>query len=328
MKKTTLLISLLFLALPFSGVQGQPPAAQVDISCSPEEISVDVYPGTTGNSGDVICTVSNPNSEDEKIELSADFGGLEDVEFIGGNIVDVPAGGEVDVTVRINATEEIAATSINVRVDAEVIEANGVPPPYVVESSENITVNINTYDNYSLSYESPSIVVIDDDGLVGSSDDMVLIENNGNYDSKLLANITALQSDLDAEGLIVSVPQVAGVIPLDGNWNFNFIVGYNETTGEPDMSNWDVLANGSKVLYVNSTITFESEDVNSGDSYCYQCNQTVDINLEIYHIDGIHGAEDSSEEDDGEIPGFLFTTSIISVLGALVIVSHRQSRDE
>ena len=41
-----------------------------------------MYPGTTGNSGDVICTVSNPNSQDEKIELSANFEGFEDVEFV------------------------------------------------------------------------------------------------------------------------------------------------------------------------------------------------------------------------------------------------------
>ena len=36
---------------------------------------------------------------------------------------------------------------------------------------------------------------------------MVLIGNNGNYGTKLLANITALQSDLDANGLIVSLPK-------------------------------------------------------------------------------------------------------------------------
>ena len=156
---------------------------------------------------------------------------------------------------------------------------------------------------------------------------MVLIENNGNYASKLLANITALQSDLDAEGLIVSIPQTADEILLGESWNFTFIVGYNQTTGEPDMSNWEVLANGSKVLYVNSTITIESEGVNSGESYCYQCNQTVDINLEIYHIEGTFSAGDSAEGED-EIPGFLITSSIISVLGALVIVSHRQSQDE
>ena len=327
MKKITLLISILFLALPFSSVQGQVAAAQVEISCSPEETSVDVYPDTTGNSGDVICTVSNPNSEDEKIELSANFEGFEDVEFIGGNIIDIPAGDEVDVTVRITAPEEMVAGVRSVTVKAKVIEVNGVPPPNVAESSQNLLVGINSYDNYSLSYDAPTIVVIDDDGLVEGFDGMVLIENNGNYATKLLANITALQSDLDALGLIVSVPEVAGEIILGESWNFTFIVGYNQTTGEPDMSNWEVLANGSKVLYVNSTITFESEDVNSGDSYCYQCNQTVDINLEIYHIEGIYDAEDSVEGED-EIPGFLFTTSIISVLGALVIVSYRQSRDE
>ena len=327
MRKVTLLLAMFCLSMTFSGVQGQVPTAQVEISCSPEEISVDVYPGTTGNSGDVICTVSNPNSQDEKIELSANFEGFEDVEFIGGNIIDIPAGDEVDVTVRITAPEEMVAGVRSVTVKAKVIEVNGVPPSNVAESSQNLLVGINSYDNYSLSYDAPTIVVIDDDGLVEGFDGMVLIENNGNYASKLLANITALQSDLDSEGLIVSIPQTADEIILGESWNFTFIVGYNQTTGEPDMSNWEVLANGSKVLYVNSTITFESEDVNSGDSYCYQCNQTVDINLEIYHIEGIYGAEDSAEGED-EIPGFLFTTSIISVLGALVIVSYRQSRDE
>ena len=327
MRKVTLLLAMICLSVTFSSVQGQAPTPQVEISCSPEEISVDVYPGTTGNSGDVICTVSNPTSQDEKIELSAEFGGLEDVEFIGGNIIDIPAGDEVDVTVRITAPEEMVAGSRSVVVDAKVIEANGVPPPNHAQSSQNLLVNINSYDNYSLSYEAPTIVVIDDDGLVEGFDDIILIENNGNYASKLLANITTLQSDLDAVGLIVSVPEVAGEIILGESWNFNFIVGYNETTGEPDMSNWEVLANGSKVLYVNSTITFESEDVNSGDSHCYQCNQTIDINLEIYHIEGIYDAEDSAEDED-EIPGFLFATSLISVLGALVIVNYRQSRDE
>ena len=214
---------------------------------------------------------------------------MEDVEFIGGNIIDIPAGDEVDVTVRITAPEEMVANSRSVTVKAKVIEVNG--PSNAAESSQNLLVNINSYDNYSLSYDAPTIVVIDDDGLVEGFDGMVLIGNNGNYGTKLLANITALQSDLDANGLIVSLPQAAVTFALDESLNYTFIVGYNQTTGEPDMSNWEVLANGSKVLYVN-TITFESEDVNSGDSYCYQCNQTVDINL-MYHIEGIYGAEDS-----------------------------------
>ena len=47
MNKATLLVALFLLVLPFSSVQGQVAAAQVEISCSPEEISVDVYPGTT-----------------------------------------------------------------------------------------------------------------------------------------------------------------------------------------------------------------------------------------------------------------------------------------
>ena len=237
MRKVTLLLAMFCLSMTFSGVQGQVAAAQVEISCSPDETSVDVYPDTTGNSGDVICTVSNPNSEDEKIELSANFEGFEDVEFIGGNIIDIPAGDEVDVTARITAPEEMVAGARSVTVKAKVIEVNGVPPPNVAESSQNLLVGINSYDNYSLSYDAPTIVVIDDDGLVEGFDGMVLIENNGNYASKLLANITALQSDLDAEGLIVSIPQTADEIILGESWNFTFIVGYNQTTGEPDMSN-------------------------------------------------------------------------------------------
>ena len=134
-----------------------------------------------------------------------------------------------------------------------------------------ISIDITSYDNYSLSYDV-TIVVIDDDGLVEGFDGMVLIGNNGNYGTKLLANITALQSDLDANGLIVSLPQAAVTFALDESLNYTFIVGYNQTTGEPDMSNWEVLANGSKVLYVNSTITFESEDVNSGDHASMQSN--------------------------------------------------------
>ena len=327
MKKTALLISLLFLALPLSIVQGQVAAGHVEISCSPEEISVDVYPGTTGNSGDVICTVSNSYDEDEKIELSADFNGMENVEFIGGNIIDIPAGDEVDVTVKITAPEGMLTPSRTVRIDALVIEINGSTAPSVVRSSQNLIVNINSYDNYSLSYDAPTIVVIDDDGLVEDFAGVVLVENNGNSVVTLMANSTALESDLASHGLIVSLPVVTTTFWIDDYWNFNFIVGYNQTIGEPDMSNWEVLANGSKVLYVNSTITIESEGVNSGESYCYQCNQTVDINLEIYHIEGSFSAEDSAEGEDG-LPGFLFTSSIISVLGALVFVGYRQSRDE
>jgi hypothetical protein len=320
-----LLAAIFVLSTSIAGVQGQPPTAQVDISCTPSDISLDVYPGATDISGDTICTISNPTSHDEKIELEATHDGYDvSVDFVGGNIIVVPANSDVDVTVSITANEEEVYNSHVLQISATVIESNGAPPPNTVEESVNVMLNFNAYDNYSIIPQNPAVFVIDDTGLLPNQYGLASFSNYGNYNSKLIANTTVLEADLSAENLILSTPQVAINIPVNESTNFTFLVGFNTSIGEPDISSWEVLDNGSKVLYINSTILVESEKVNSGESYCYQCDQTVNVQLEIYHIEGIANSDVVEEPiDDDTVPGFLVMSCIVSVTIAALISNRR-----
>ncbi len=61
-----LLVALMLLSC-FPAVQAQNPPGQVDLECSPAAIPLDASPGTENGSMDVMCTITNPHSEDEEI---------------------------------------------------------------------------------------------------------------------------------------------------------------------------------------------------------------------------------------------------------------------
>ena len=77
--RTVLILIFLLSAIPVPTVEAQVGAAAVNLECvsvdASGSVQVEVYPGAT-LTGQALCTVSNPNSYQEKIEIEVQSDGL------------------------------------------------------------------------------------------------------------------------------------------------------------------------------------------------------------------------------------------------------------
>ncbi|MEK9698361.1 MAG: hypothetical protein VW270_21505 [Candidatus Poseidoniales archaeon] len=270
-----------------TSVQAQTPSPEVEISCTPLNIAFDVYPGADTSEEAIICTISNPTSYEEKIELDeshGDAGILVDFEENGGNVVVVPAGGQVDVSITIIAGEWAESATHILQVNATVIEHNGVPPANVVSDSEDIEVTFNAYDYYTAFVENPIILTINEGEQDWSKSVELELSNNGNYMSTFNATTTQIEQDLDPYNIMLNTSVVTMQVASGGTSSFEVILGLSGNQG-PDTTSWEVLANGTKLLYLNTSMSFWSEEVIAGNSYCHQCDPIVDLMFEIYLIE-------------------------------------------
>jgi hypothetical protein len=291
-------------------------------------MTIDVYP-SANTTTETICTIENPTAYDSKVELNEVHGGAEiSVEFVGGNVIDVPAQSSVNVTTTVTAMEKSVYASHRLTVNAKVIEHNNASSPNDSQQSDRVLFTLNPYDDYTAVGDDPIVVVINSDDQHPAEPIAISLSNNGNYKSVLKAITTELVEDLAPYNLSLSVPVETMNIASNKSAPFNFRIGdYGENRDGVNTSSWEVLDNGTKLLYLNSTMFFESEHASAGTSYCLQCNQTVDLNFEIYYVqvESNSGVEETTDE---AMPGFELTTGILSIVCAVMIANRKLGRIE
>ena len=118
----------------------------VDIECQAAHpsgnLEINVTPDSN-RSDYADCTVSNPNMYQEKIRISFSAGQLESA---GPSELYVEANSEVNFQVTVRADTMALNQTIELKIIAEVVEANGLPPPNSASSESNLLVDILVYE--------------------------------------------------------------------------------------------------------------------------------------------------------------------------------------
>ena len=89
------------------------------------------------------CTVSNPNMYQEKIRISLNSGQLAGA---APSDIYIEANSEVDFEVTVKADAMMTNQTIQLTIVAEVVEANGLPPPNSASAESNLFVDITVYE--------------------------------------------------------------------------------------------------------------------------------------------------------------------------------------
>jgi len=104
------------------------------------------------------CTVSNPNMYKEKIRILINAGPLASA---GPEDFYVEANSDVDFQVIVRADNTTLNQTIELTIIAEVVEANGLPPPNYASSEFNLLVEIIVYEEAN---ETENIISEKSDG--------------------------------------------------------------------------------------------------------------------------------------------------------------------
>jgi len=120
------------------------PAAELECQAVHPSGNLEINITLDSNGSDYAdCTVSNPNMYQEKISISFSAGQLTSA---GPSELYVEANSEVNFQVTVRADTMAMNQTIELKIIAEVVEANGLPPPNSASSESNLLVDILVYE--------------------------------------------------------------------------------------------------------------------------------------------------------------------------------------
>jgi len=323
MRVLTFVIACLLVTTLLSSTNGQVPTAQVDITCTPEEVFLDSFPDSPNNTTVVSCVLSNPTSSQEKVEFSGSGDNVFEIDLIDGDEFIIPAGDSVNANVSVSVAEGTNHATYSLNFTAVVTEMNGVPPQNIAEDSINVLGTVNQYESYDASYDSPLsfTVVLSDQTL--NVWDAITVSNNGNHESMISLDVSDLNNDLGDYNLSTTVPVVTRLISSGSTDEFLLGVGVVEF-GNLNTSSWELVGeNGTKRLNITSSIGLQS----SASATCYECTTLLDVNIEIYAIQSLvedSDSENEDAEDENEQVPFIGFTGTLAVLTLAFALSKRE----
>ena len=189
MRKAIVLVMLIVLGTMPLQTSAQVSVPAVDLHCL--NIYGDVYDNGTADenstqgilalinssegepNSNVTCTLTNPNSYVERIQIQVEANGL-GVQADG--TITLPPNGEESFNISISANQNMSPTNRILEVTATVVEANGAPPPNVAEDYvEGIVWVVN--DEFLIS----SSIEITEIGPFKSTTEFYTMENGTEY---------------------------------------------------------------------------------------------------------------------------------------------------
>ena len=193
-----LLVFALMLVCSSQSIQAQQPGASVKLDCA-GPLNIDVYPGST-KSGFITCTVENPTSFTEKIDIEVDSSNL---SHAAPGSIQVGPGESEDFQISVRADEGMLAQSLTLTVQATVVEISGAPPPNVAEDDEEEVINILQYGDVAISAD---LVMFSSN--VGEEFSIEFtIRNDGNSEDTLQLTASGpFDEDMKSAGYTVSLP--------------------------------------------------------------------------------------------------------------------------
>lgn len=283
MRGFTSVIACLMITTLLSSTNAQTSTAQIDISCTPEEVFLDSFPDSPNNTTIVNCILTNPTSSEEKIEFTGSGDDVFEIFLINGDEFTIAAGESINANVSISIAEGTKHATYSLSFTAVVTEVNGVPPANTAEKSVNVLGTVNQYESYVASYDSPlSFTIGGGGGEYTGSTDGVIVSNNGNHESMISMDVTDLRNDLFAHKLYLMPLTTTYSIPSSNSSKLEFMV-FESDTSPVDLSNssWELIGeNGTKKLSITSSIRLQG----SSNATCYGCTTVIEVNIEVYSI--------------------------------------------
>jgi hypothetical protein len=146
---TIYVVSMLAAAAP-AVAQGSP-TPNIDIQCSPSNIEIDVYPGSS-RLGSTTCTATNPTNYAEDVSITVQSDGL---GYAAPGSLTVPPLGQIDFDITVRGELRAPEGTRELKVSAVVTNANGVANPQPVTKTVAIMVVLVQFSRLQVEAEEP-----------------------------------------------------------------------------------------------------------------------------------------------------------------------------
>ena len=181
---------LLFSSLSFSSVSAQDsPLPGIEITCVNEENPLFLEVNSGGAQGVATCTIENPSSFNEDIEIDYDGDGL---SVAGPESLSLGAGAEQTIQISVQSSS-LASTVYNMTVSVQVVSVQGSPDladflqVFLPSDETNIVAQVAEFVDLSVTSQPDSMILSSE--LMQDMSASVMITNDGNVDDELTVSI-------------------------------------------------------------------------------------------------------------------------------------------
>jgi hypothetical protein len=189
-RRTFLLAALLLLSsLPFTPVSAQEsPLPGIEITCVNEENPLFLEVNSGNAQAVASCTIENPSSFAEEIEIEYDGDGL---SVAGPESLSLGAGDEQTIQISVQSNS-LASTVYNMTVTVQVVSVQDISladflTMFLPSDETNILAQVAEYVDLSVTSQPSSVLLSSE--LMQPMSASVMITNNGNVDDDLTVSI-------------------------------------------------------------------------------------------------------------------------------------------
>ena len=290
MRLAILLICLCLVFTPITPVEGQPPAAEISLQCQTSGIFF--YNETTVKDGiaqNISCSITNPTSYREKISYT-----FQNNAYYSNH--DPPSYIEPETTMSFyfgyigtGASNESWPIVLKYWACVEAIGESDLPPVNGACSKFEYTFHRSANDYFWLDKNESQILTIDANSV--QSKERYRTEETGSIESS--ANSTSFWDYYGnffhwnyfefCEDFFESY-QMRCQNTYDESFHLTGIQDSEGVRQEINTSSWAELSNGTRLLTLETSFLVNSKLMENGINYCEQCDETVNLTLEIYYI--------------------------------------------
>ncbi len=165
------------------------PLPGIEITCVNEETPLDLEVNSGGAQGVATCTIENPSSFNEEIEIDYDGDGL---SVAGPESLTLAAGDEQTIQISVSS-DSLASTVYNMTVSVQVTSIQGSPTLadfleiFFPSDETNIVAQVAEFVDLSVTSQPSSMILSSE--LMQPMSASVMIANDGNVDDDLTVSI-------------------------------------------------------------------------------------------------------------------------------------------
>lgn len=248
-----LAVLCLFLVSQAPFVDGQSTLPDIDLSCTPGQVNIQVSPGGTGT-GTTYCTISNNSAYALDVDIVVTAVAL---NHNAPDSVSVAAGSTVDFPFTLVSELGVLTSQMSVNIEATVTSVNGIPPITEEKSEVNILATLMQYGGVEVTSNQPQLKINS-----GETKELTYsVKNIGNGVDFIKLGISYSMSDyLEDTGFVFAVDNVNRQIEVGQTSNFTISVTapYKEDARN-QLINWNEKSNGDSELIIQFEVFAESE---------------------------------------------------------------------
>ena len=153
--RTVFGVLCLFLVTQAPLVNSQSTLPDIDLTCTPSQVLIEVFSGSTGT-GITTCTVSNNSAYTLDVDIVVTADGL---DYIAPGSISVGAGSAVDFQVALKSEFNVLMGQRGVNIEAIVTSVNGIPPISEEKSEVNLLALLMQYSGVEVTANQPQLEI-------------------------------------------------------------------------------------------------------------------------------------------------------------------------